>query len=526
MGEPRRCWLRWHNYSDSVTSALESLRYDEDFLDVTVACEGRTIRAHKLVLSACSAYFRKVLKDHPCDHPIIILDGLGWREVVALLHFMYCGEVVVEEDQLPNLLNAASNLNVTGLTHVTSALASTQVAGDDDSDEEDFGEEEEEEDDDRDMKVSEIQKSKKKEVESEGDSSYDSDAPPAKRQCLELSETQQGNCSKREAEEESLLESRGSLSSSRSVVASVPVTNCTSQIQEVHAATPVPATPISDTSSDKENEKRPINQMEKNDKEVRGTGMILVNGDCYIKDEMEDFEEMECMVEAVAADSSRPENGDSDSLKASLSISLTKPGESIMPVNLLENSTASGVTSSLGAVNYAAFFTPGSMLPTSSSGKPNTTILLSPSGMCSTAVNEGTINMEKMVQLLPSLPTTGTLPTTITPLTGGVTPTTATGITLSTTTSLVNSYSSQPYIRPSLVSVKEVQATLEQYQRKLAFHEPRPCPTCKRMYRDAATLRTHMAIMHQEGKEPFACTCGALFRTKYDMYQHKKNGHR
>ena len=39
--------------------------------------------------------------------------------------------------------------------------------------------------------------------------------------------------------------------------------------------------------------------------------------------------------------------------------------------------------------------------------------------------------------------------------------------------------------------------------RKLAFHEPRPCPVCKRMYRDAATLRTHTAIMHSEGAEPF-----------------------
>ena len=39
--------------------------------------------------------------------------------------------------------------------------------------------------------------------------------------------------------------------------------------------------------------------------------------------------------------------------------------------------------------------------------------------------------------------------------------------------------------------------------RKLAFHEPRPCPVCKRMYRDAATLRTHTAIMHSEGSEPF-----------------------
>ena len=62
--------------------------------------------------------------------------------------------------------------------------------------------------------------------------------------------------------------------------------------------------------------------------------------------------------------------------------------------------------------------------------------------------------------------------------------------------------------------------------RKLAFHEPRPCPICRRMYRDAATLRTHTAIMHAEGRDPFACLCGELFRTKYEMYMHKKNGHR
>ena len=67
-------------------------------------------------------------QDHPCDHPIIILDGLGWQVVVSLLHFMYCGEVVVEEELLPNLLNAATNLNVTGLTHVTSAIISAQVS--------------------------------------------------------------------------------------------------------------------------------------------------------------------------------------------------------------------------------------------------------------------------------------------------------------------------------------------------------------------------------------------------------------
>jgi len=61
--------------------------------------------------------------------------------------------------------------------------------------------------------------------------------------------------------------------------------------------------------------------------------------------------------------------------------------------------------------------------------------------------------------------------------------------------------------------------------RKLAFHEPRPCPVCRRMYRDAATLRTHTAIMHSEGTEPFRCSCGVAFGTKFEMYQHKKAGH-
>jgi len=61
--------------------------------------------------------------------------------------------------------------------------------------------------------------------------------------------------------------------------------------------------------------------------------------------------------------------------------------------------------------------------------------------------------------------------------------------------------------------------------RKLAFHEPRPCPVCMRMYRDAATLRTHNAIMHSEGAEPFRCSCGVTFGTKFEMYQHKKAGH-
>ena len=55
--------LRWNNFhTNTHTSAFESLRDDEDFVDITLACEGRQIKAHKMVLSACSPYFRSLLK--------------------------------------------------------------------------------------------------------------------------------------------------------------------------------------------------------------------------------------------------------------------------------------------------------------------------------------------------------------------------------------------------------------------------------------------------------------------------------
>lgn len=62
MGADQQFCLRWNNFHTNITSAFESLRDDEDFVDITLACEGRQIKAHKMVLSACSPYFRSLLK--------------------------------------------------------------------------------------------------------------------------------------------------------------------------------------------------------------------------------------------------------------------------------------------------------------------------------------------------------------------------------------------------------------------------------------------------------------------------------
>ena len=62
MGTSQQFSLRWNNYLRHITCAFDSLRSDEDLVDVTLSCEGKRIRAHKMLLSACSTYFRDLFK--------------------------------------------------------------------------------------------------------------------------------------------------------------------------------------------------------------------------------------------------------------------------------------------------------------------------------------------------------------------------------------------------------------------------------------------------------------------------------
>lgn len=66
-GEQQYC-LRWNNHSDSIISEFEVLLGQEDFVDVTLSCDKQALKAHKVVLSACSSYFRRLLKVSPSDH--------------------------------------------------------------------------------------------------------------------------------------------------------------------------------------------------------------------------------------------------------------------------------------------------------------------------------------------------------------------------------------------------------------------------------------------------------------------------
>ncbi|CAG2053024.1 unnamed protein product [Timema podura] len=108
--------LRWNDFHASILSSFRHLRDEEDFVDVTLACDGCSFTAHKVVLSACSPYFRRLLKvANPCQHPIVILRDVKEKDMESLLRFMYNGEVHIGQDQLTDFLKTAQMLQVRGL---------------------------------------------------------------------------------------------------------------------------------------------------------------------------------------------------------------------------------------------------------------------------------------------------------------------------------------------------------------------------------------------------------------------------
>ena len=116
MSSKEKFCLRWNDFEKNISGAFQEIRSDNDFFDVTLACEGDQVVAHKVILAACSPFFREVLRRNPHHHPLLYLRGIRHTEMVAVLDFMYRGEVSVAQEELNTFLSVAEDLQIKGLT--------------------------------------------------------------------------------------------------------------------------------------------------------------------------------------------------------------------------------------------------------------------------------------------------------------------------------------------------------------------------------------------------------------------------
>jgi len=125
MGSSEKFCLRWNDFETNISVAFRELREEKDFFDVTLACDDSQIQAHKVILSACSPFFRNVLRRNPHQHPLLYLKGVKYKELLSVLNFMYMGEVNVAQEELNSFLAVAEDLRVKGLTQNNSSSESS-----------------------------------------------------------------------------------------------------------------------------------------------------------------------------------------------------------------------------------------------------------------------------------------------------------------------------------------------------------------------------------------------------------------
>ena len=114
--ESEKFCLSWNDFQATVSNSFKTFQKDGDFHDVTLVTEDmKQLKAHKVILSACSEFFKTILKANAHSHPLIYLNGVDSTNMQFILDYMYRGEVSIYQDQLDVFLSMAQTMNVAGL---------------------------------------------------------------------------------------------------------------------------------------------------------------------------------------------------------------------------------------------------------------------------------------------------------------------------------------------------------------------------------------------------------------------------
>ena len=99
---------------------MKEMMSSDDFTDVTlVSDDNKSIKAHRNILSACSPFFRDILKiETDNSHPVVIyLTWIQYQEIETILQFMYLGEVRFSKKRIHKFITVGENLEVKGLSN-------------------------------------------------------------------------------------------------------------------------------------------------------------------------------------------------------------------------------------------------------------------------------------------------------------------------------------------------------------------------------------------------------------------------
>lgn len=109
------CWKGFH---DRLTETLQFMCVHQLCTDVSILVDGHIIKAHKLILSACSSVLKDTFQENG-RIGIIHMPNIGVMNAHSLITYMYYGEAVVMETHLTAFHKLCSSLEVMSLKEAT-----------------------------------------------------------------------------------------------------------------------------------------------------------------------------------------------------------------------------------------------------------------------------------------------------------------------------------------------------------------------------------------------------------------------
>ena len=87
--------LKWHSFKENLTGSFRKLRKDEDFFDVILVTEDdQSFKAHKVVLSAASDFFKSIFKRADHSKPLLYLCGVEYGQLAHIMNYICDCEVL------------------------------------------------------------------------------------------------------------------------------------------------------------------------------------------------------------------------------------------------------------------------------------------------------------------------------------------------------------------------------------------------------------------------------------------------
>ena len=116
MYQPRISLTR-EDFNQNATKLYEELLNDKIFTDVTLATNDDVqVKAHQLILSSCSTFFKKILSTNPHPNPLLYLNNVNYLELKSIMEFIYLGECKINKEGIEKFISIGSELKICGIS--------------------------------------------------------------------------------------------------------------------------------------------------------------------------------------------------------------------------------------------------------------------------------------------------------------------------------------------------------------------------------------------------------------------------